>query len=218
MLFDWIGYHSPYQRLPIVKSSCEPIQHSSCCCGHCFNCFISFLLVHVLRAVNFRFLFLRFTKVVVRWTINCTCWIGYVSNDFYFISRSRSICVAPVENPIQRDQRPIPLDYYIFAWDLEHVEKEIQPISCCNHLEIWVELFLLGSCLSLSKGVLRLSAFSPRIFWSILQRTWSRIPFFFPWLFFATVLAHTLERESVVVNGRLPSFLYVVTRAVEDTT
>lgn len=189
------------------------MQHSSCCCGHYFNCFLSVLLVHVLRAANFRFLFLLSTAVwSCRWTISSTCWIGYASNGFYFLFllyRSiYSMCgTAPVENPIQRDQRPIPLDYYIFTWDFGTCRK----VNSANFM-----LQSSGNLFSSSRVVAchfrRVYSDCRPFFSSNLLIHSSAVAiqnslFFFPFIPYSLPLSwHTHSSESVVVNERLPSF------------
>jgi hypothetical protein len=92
--------------------------------------------------------------------------------------------VAPVENPIQRDQRPIPLDYCMFAWDCGTRGKRNSAnfmLQSSGNLNSSRQ-FLPGRCLSLSKGVLRLSAFFLlKSLDSFFRGHDFRIPFSFPY-------------------------------------
>lgn len=100
------------------------MQHSSCCCGHYFNCFLSVLLVHVLRAANFRFLFLLSTAVwwSCRWTISSTCWIGSASQRLLFsfspLSVDMYVRYSASWKPDPTWSTPYPTGLLcIFAWD-----------------------------------------------------------------------------------------------------
>ena len=195
------------------------MQHSSCCCGHYFNCFLSVLLVHVLRAANFRFLFLLSTAVCW-WVLSMNNqqhmlnWLRQSTASIFFFSFIGRYIVCAVQRQLKTRSNVInALSHWITIYShgiLEHVEKEIQPISCCNHLEICSVppgslLVTFGGCTQ------TVGLFSPRIFWSLLIHSSEDVIknslFFFPFIPYSLPLSwHTHSSESVVVNERLPSF------------